>query len=266
MMDDMHITHSMAPDDEELLRYVLDDGPLSEDQQAHIAQCSICQERIATYTQTNTFLLSTLYRSQCPSATELNFYCAQNILSPEDVFHIDAHIRQCPVCATEVADIKRVLKNFNPFPEVEIAPLATLRTLSAKLKQIIAVLVDQKPQLITRGELPATGWPRQYRAENINISLHLSRASNGDILLLGLFTSDDPDESVDALDGVVVDLYSTGSNHETHNGHAEQPLMSVNVDELGNFAFKAIAIGTYTMLIHLPESEVLIEGLRIEHG
>lgn len=270
MMDSMH---SMAPNDEELLRYVLDNDPLTREQRAHVEQCTICQERIESYKSTNSFLLSKLYRTQCPSTDELNMFCAQNMLSTEAIFRIDTHIRQCPLCAVEVADIKRMLTAFNPFPQPEVAsPLAAIRTLPTQLKRIIASFVDQKPQLVTRSEPSTTGWPRQYRAETINISLHLSRSSTGEMMLLGLFTSDDPDENVDTFNGVTVELYKAHiaeAKQEAfgkQNGQVEQPFMTTNVDDLGNLAFKAIPIGTYTMLVYLPNLEVLIEELTIEHG
>jgi hypothetical protein len=41
--------------------------------------------------------------------------------------------------------------------------------------------------------------------------------------------------------------------------------MSTLVDDLGNIVFKAIPPGEYIMLLYLPESELVIKGLTIEH-
>jgi coenzyme F420-reducing hydrogenase gamma subunit len=104
----------MAPNDEELLRYVLDDEPLSVEEQIHLGHCAVCQQRLAEcndYKDLNTLLISRLYRSQCPSAMDLNFFC-ERVLPIDDIVRIDGHIRQCPLCATEVADIQDMLASF----------------------------------------------------------------------------------------------------------------------------------------------------------
>ena len=265
--------NSMAPDDEELLRHVLDEEPLSTAAQEHLANCSICQQRMAEYAQTNHFLLSKLYRTQCPSATQLNFYCAGDILSPDDTLHITEHIKECPLCYAEVVDIRAILRDFNPFPEDHADALAALRSMPTLLRRIVASFVANKPQLAVRGHSSQgqTGWPRQYRAENVNISLHLSRATNGDILLLGLFTSDDATMSVDAFEGAISELYLSPGPTDmqelaSQDGSPTRPLMQTTVDDLGNLVFKSVAPGEYVMIVRLPDREVVIEGLNIEHG
>lgn len=265
--------NSMAPDDEELLRHVLDEDPLSTEVQEHLANCSICQQRLADYAQTNRFLLSKLYRTQCPSATQLNFYCASGILSIDETLRIAEHLKECPLCYAEVADIRAILRDFNPFPEEDAGALAALRTIPKLVRRIIASLVTDKPQLAVRGLAGQgqSGWPRQYRAEQVNISLHLSRATNGDIMLLGLFTSDDPDVSVDAFEGASAELYtSPGPTNlqelTLQDGRTPQPLMKTTVDDLGNLVFKSISPAEYVMVVRLPDSEIIIEGLNIEHG
>ena len=270
MMD--NCMNSMAPDDEELLRHVLDEEPLSTDAQEHLVNCSICQQRMADYAQTNRFLLSKLYRKQCPSATQLNFYCAGDILSMDETLHITEHIKECPLCYAEVVDIRAILRDFNPFPEDNADALAALRDMPKLLRRIVASFVDKKPQLALRGQSSQgqTGWPRQYRAENVNISLHLSRAMNGDILLLGLFTSDDSAVSVDAFEGAVSELYLSPvpmsmAELSLQDGNPTHPLMKTTVDDLGNLVFKSVSPGEYVMIVRLPDSEVVIEGLKIEH-
>ncbi len=265
--------NSMAPDDEELLRHVLDEEPLSIDAQEHLVNCSICQQRMADYAQTNHFLLSKLYRTQCPSATQLNFYCAGNILPMDETLHITEHLKECPLCYAEVVDIRAILRDFNPFPEENADALATLRNMPKLLRRIVASFVDNKPHLAVRGQSSQgqTGWPRQYRAENVNISLHLSRAANGDIMLLGLFTSDDSAMSVDAFEGVISELYlSPGPTSlpelTSQDGNPTQPLMTTTVDDLGNLVFKSVSPGEYVLIVRLLNSEIVIEGLHIEHG
>src|SRR5881296_1341584 len=100
----MDCLRSVAPNDEELLRYALDDEPLPSEVQLHLGQCVICQQRLIDYKRLHTLLISRLYRSQCPGAMDLNFFC-EHLLPLNDSKRIARHIRQCPLCAAEVVDI-----------------------------------------------------------------------------------------------------------------------------------------------------------------
>lgn len=86
-------------------------------------------------------------------------------------------------------------------------------------------------------------------------------------MLLGLFTSSRPEQSVDAFEGVVVKLYrSPGPSHALNGKYGEKTaLMSTEVDELGNIAFVAVPAGEYVMIVYLADAELVIEGLTIEH-
>jgi anti-sigma factor RsiW len=253
----MDCLHSMAPDDEELLRFALDGEPLREEAREHLAQCETCQHRLAMFKQVNTALTAQLYRSQCPSAEQLSFYCA-NLLSPDDNMHIAAHILDCPLCSAEVADTRRFMTEVEPLPVAEFSPQAVVRN----IRRIAASLVRQQAQFVLRGaDAPSeTGWPRQYRAEIIDLSLHLSRASNGDYLLLGILTSTDNAESVDAFECAKAELYPA-SNVASET---QTPIRITEVDDLGNIVFNAVPIGQYTLLLHLPEREIVIEDITIE--
>src|SRR5689334_19815672 len=54
-----------------------------------------------------------------------------------------------------------------------------------------AILVRQQTQFVVRSNSPEPDWPRQYRAEFLDISLHLSHSSAGNCILLGILTSTD---------------------------------------------------------------------------
>src|SRR5690242_14909618 len=110
----MDCQHTMAPGDEALLSLALDDQPLTPQASTHLAQCSICQQRLADITCLNASLTSRLYRSLCPSPTTLSHYCA-NLLPPDDAIPIALHLEQCPLCAREVAESRSILSNFDPF-------------------------------------------------------------------------------------------------------------------------------------------------------
>src|SRR5436305_11427488 len=98
----MDCLNSIARTDEELISFALDDEALPAEANNHPQQCETCQKRLATYKQTNTYPLSHLYRSQCPSGQELRLYCAA-LVSDEASIRIANHVLDCPLCANEVA-------------------------------------------------------------------------------------------------------------------------------------------------------------------
>ena len=271
----------MAPTDEEMIRYALDGEPLSDEAQKHMATCPICKQRVTLYTGANAFLTSNLYRSQCPTPAELANYCAPisfNLLSANARMQTGEHIQTCPLCSAEIANLRRDLASTDLFPESEPYVRATVQSFSAPatVRRLVATLQKQRPQLVTRSAMNGadgnttsdTSWPKHYKADTLDISLHLSRGSNGEIMLLGLFTSTDPHQDIEAYEGCSVDLYTHPvvlAEHARQNGHAAKPLLSTHVDDLGNIVFKAVPPGVYTMLVHLPDAELSIEGINIEH-
>ncbi len=271
----------MAPTDEELIRNALDGKTLSDESQQHMASCPICKQRVAFYTGANAFLTSNLYRSQCPHPAELADYCTPisfKFLSADARTQIGEHVHNCPLCSAEIVTLRRDLAATDLFPESETHVRATVQSFSAPatVRRLVATLQKQRPQLVTRSAMNGadgntasdTSWPKHYKADMLDISLHLSRGSNGEIMLLGLFTSTDPNQDIEAFEGCSVDLYTHPIIQEERaqqNGHAAKPLLSTNVDDLGNIVFKAVPPGVYTMLVHLPEAELSIEGINIDH-
>lgn len=268
--------HTPALSDEELMSVAYGEGTLSASKQAHLEQCSICQQQLAMYGRTNTLLLTKLYRSICPSAVNLNYYCL-GMVSEEERMRIASHVLDCPACADEVAEIRRTQASVELYPPGAWSPFARVR-------RIFAPLVMQQAQPVTRAGTPGepkTGWPRQYRAETIDLSLHLSRASSGEMLLLGIITSNDPNEPVDAFEGETVELYVTpGGRAETGLYAASgeeaveadlsrpsplyQPQRTAEIDDVGNIVMEDIQPGNYVLILRLPDREVVIEELNIE--
>jgi hypothetical protein len=235
--------HSMAPKDEELLRHVIDGEPLPMTIKAHIDLCTVCQQRLATYLCTNSQLLSKLYRSQCPSSTRLSHYCV-GMSSVAEATLIAKHLEGCPVCMAEVADTRRFFATSELFPE-QHAPDEW--TVQHTLQRIVASLVPRPLQLATRSDLKeASVWPRQYQADTISLSLHLSRDSKGDTILLGLISSINPDEYIEAFEGVKAELYCVEETElalraglrERQRVQSDEPFQVSYVDDLGNLLFK----------------------------
>jgi hypothetical protein len=254
----MDCLHPLAPNDEELLRLALDDEALSAEASGHLEQCPTCQQRLASYKRNHTILVSRLYRSQCPDSTTLSLYCA-DLLPPGEQLSIANHLLDCPLCAAEAADTRQFLAQ----PYDDLLPSSpSPKGLHATVSRIFATLIKQQAQLVLRAGPSEAAWPRQYRADSINLSLHLSRASSGEYILLGIISS--PTEPIENFAGLTAELYPAADGKDTDR--AEKALLSEQVDDLGNIVFRHVPVGDYVMIVYLPERELVIEGVNIQPG
>lgn len=94
---------------EELQAFVLDDEPLRPAARQHLDSCPVCQEQIVGTQQATSYLLTRLYRSQCPSASMLSYYCLPGALSEEDQSQVASHLAMCPLCLAEFAETRQFL-------------------------------------------------------------------------------------------------------------------------------------------------------------
>jgi hypothetical protein len=255
----MDCLNSIAPTDEDLISLALDEEALPEEANNHLQQCETCQQRLARYKQVNAYLLSHLYRSQCPSGEELSLYCA-DLLPADERMRIANHVIECPLCATEVAETRSFLRILDvELPVSSRSPRALLRPIFASR------VMRTQPQFAVRGNDSEAAWPRQYKAESVDLSLHLSLTSSGEHMLLGILTSIDPSESVDALEGVPAELYISPWPLATNGDKPTAlPFLRTEVDDLGHIVFKPVPAGEYVMVIYLPNRELIIEDLVIE--
>lgn len=128
----------------------------------------------------------------------------------------------------------------------------------------IATLVRQEIPFTVRGDVPASAFPRQYKAESLDISLHASRSSYGSPMLLGILTSTRASESIDAFEGMNADLYTAPGPLATDGDkRTEKPFLRTQIGDLGHFVFSDVPEGEYVIVLHLPGREVIIEELTI---
>src|SRR5579864_4224823 len=122
-----------------------------------------------------------------------------------------------------------------------------------------ATLVRQKLLFTIRGDAPRSDFPRQYRAESLDISLHLSRSSSGSYMLLGILTSRNANEGIDAFEGMNVELYAAPGPLGTNGDkRADKPLLSTKIDDLGHIIFIDVPQGEYVMVLLLRGLEVIV--------
>jgi len=139
--------HALAPTNEELMSLVYNEGTLPQEEREHLEHCPICQQRLATYTRTTELLRTKLYRSLCPSAVDLNYYCLGGLPEKERI-GIASHLLDCPLCAEEVEEIRREQASFDLYP-------AAAFSLPAAVRRIFATLVVQQAQPVLRDDLRA---------------------------------------------------------------------------------------------------------------
>ncbi len=250
--------HALALNEERLMSVAYDEEMLSESEREHLEQCALCQRQLALYRRTNVLLSTKLYRLLCPSGVELSYYCL-GMVSDESRIRIASHILGCPSCTDEVVEFRQLQANFEAFP---VTPYSVPKA----VRRLFATHVVQQAQPIMRNNAPEKGWPRQYRAESIDLSLHLSRTSNGEMMLLGIITTSNTKATVSAFEGSKVDLYYAPGPLAVDRQDAETavPLLSTEVDGGGNLILEPVPTGSFVMLLRLPEQEVVVEELTIE--
>lgn len=127
-----------------------------------------------------------------------------------------------------------------------------------------ATFVRQEQLFTVRGDAPRSDYPRLYRAESLDISLHLSQTKSGSYLLLGILTSRNADENIDAFEGMDVDLYlAPGPLWIGGDTWVGKPLLRNRIDDLGHIVFSGVPEGDFVMVLYLPAFEVIVEGLTI---
>ncbi|GLV58736.1 hypothetical protein KDH_55660 [Dictyobacter sp. S3.2.2.5] len=259
----------VAPKDEDLLRYVLDGEVLSPPAMEHLADCSVCQQRLNRYITANDVLLTHLYRCQCPSMTVLSYYCI-GMLSAHEQDKISTHLKVCPLCADNVAETYRFLHT--PLPLAD-----SLSSLPARPENTIKPAGWRFPVTLKKPVTHVRVWPHFHQTDTVTLSLQAQPGSHNKIMLTGLLSARNSGENGSLFSGTRVELYkavppvgieeSMGEHAvytEQLSTYPDQPLFSTRVDDRGSMLFGAVPCGEYLMIVYLPETALVIEKLHIE--
>ena len=83
-------------------------------------------------------------------------------------------------------------------------------------------------------------------------------------MLVGLLSSRNAGETIDAFEGREVDLYAApGPLWIGGDMLIATPQLRTRIDELGHLIFRDVPAGEFVMILNLPTCEVIIEGLTI---
>lgn len=234
-------------DDKELLAYLDDTGGLEVVE--HLERCPHCHERARRLAQFQDRLTAQLYRAECPSPIELGEHHL-GMLPGEQAEAIGRHLVECPHCRREVDQLRTYLADLEP--SLQPSPLEQIKE---HVRVLVAHLVDEAkrlaPGMLTlapahaglRGEEEAC----VYTAGDIQIAIEVQDDAErpGRKTLLGLVIGAEP------------------VGMQVHLWQDERRIVTVPVDELGNFVIPDLAPGVYELIVGGPEVEVHVQALQV---
>ncbi len=189
---------------------------------------------------------SKLYRWDCPNTQEISDYAA-GWLRGKRRRVLTLHLKRCPRCTAELAISQQFLAP---------APLPVMLR-----KRLFAQFVPHRAAGLASAALRGSsedseGWPRQYQANDISLSLHRAAQAAGgsSAMLIGLISR--AAAPLDTFTDVEIRLVAS-------NAPDEPPFAIEQIDEDGNFAFSPIPTGRFDLVILLPEGDLVIEGLEL---
>lgn len=236
-------------DDVELLMTL--DGEASPEVAMHVSQCPQCSLRAAELASAQRLATARLFRAACPSALELGEY-RLGMLPAARTTAVQQHVTVCPHCAQEMAQLAAFMDS--PDPYLQPAPWTTLRqqvnVLVARLSSGMQASGLFGPPALApalaglRGDV---GGPLTYEAGDAQIILEIQR--------------DEQRAGRHALVGLVMGL--DGQATQATLWREEQRIVSVAVDDLGNFTMDDLAPGEYELILAGAQDEVHIQSLHI---
>jgi hypothetical protein len=193
---------------------------------------------LVTSDQLVAYLRTALYRFDCPPAQRIGEYALDLLVDPERR-QLAEHVLDCSCCADEL----RILREF----------IASEPALSPKRdwRRVIATLFTPAGHLAPR---PVRGTAREtsseYHAGPVHIVLGVLQARRrGTVVLDGLVLHDVAPDAV--ADRDVTLLADDVVVHATRT------------DDLGNFAFDAVAAGSYRLEIHFADELIVVDSLNL---
>ena len=230
-------------DSGQIVSYV--DGEANDSVVAHIKQCTYCSERANRLTLLQNSLRKQLYRSTCPTPMELGDYHLGLLPAPQ-VLVVAQHLRECPLCRREMAELEEYL--MEPSPQTSLPDL--VRVIIARL--LGGREVDQEQEEFSsapafaglRGEGEE---PFIYQAGDVRIVIEVQ----DDVEQMGL----------KSLLGLVTGLESNEFTIQV--GQGDQLIATTSVDEIGNFLISHLAPGHYKLILTGPNMEIHIQSLPV---
>ncbi len=183
-----------------------------------------------------------LYRIACPSSDELGEYHL-DMLTGEQVAHIEHHLHGCPHCRRELEQLQEYLAALAP-------------DLEYSFKERVQILIARLlPDMDGMGTFPQAAMalrggdtgPLMYEAGPARLSLEIKEDPErpGHKSLLGLLIGIEPA-------GVQAAIWRQGT-----------ALATSDLDDLGNFVMTGLEPGDYELILAGPETEIHVQSLSL---
>jgi len=226
------------PEPEDRLLMAFLDGEADPDTILHLEKCPYCRDRIASLAREQKLLTSQLFRSTCPSATELGEYHL-HLLSSDRMLIISEHLRDCPYCTKEISQLGEFLSDLGPDPETNLVGHA---------KMLFAKLVaggkasrpNGEPAYALRGDIEG---PMTFEVSGVLVVIDMQETGDGKLNLFGQVAADQQDDWTNAT--VLL----------SHEGHPEH---KTTVDDLGAFQFNDLPAGTMDLRVEARDGTVVV--------
>ena len=217
-----------------LLAFV--EGEADSQVRAHVENCPACASKVRELQEMSQILQTGLYRIACPSPVELMKF-QDGAPSPADRLIIAAHLRSCPLCPTELAEmIATEESNTNLISYFFRNALSVIQASLISPPRIAVRSRGQEMQIgLSSGGVAARGGtaPLLYQAEGVTILIGFQPA-----------TANQPAGSLIGTAGPVV----KAAGREVWLFQEGTELKSTITNHLGDFAFEGINPGTMTWL------------------
>jgi len=205
------------------------DGEADPETTLHLQECEHCRDRAKTLEREQKLLTSRLYRASCPSTDELGEFHLR-MLPSDQMLIISQHVRECPLCAREVEQLKEFLGDLVPVTE---------GNLLQQTKRLVAQLVSGGGTGKLASALRGTGdSPLTFETEGAVIVLDIQPANEEKVNILGQVAADDQD------------LW-TGSKITLNQADGAKTTDSLN--DLGAFQFEKVSTGSIQITILSPQ-------------
>ena len=241
------MTHKNWPEleDSQLLAYL--DGEADPEVTEHVAQCEACRGRAGELALLQDRLTAGLYRSTCPSSTELGEY-QMGLLPRAEAVTISGHVEDCPHCTRELVQLRAYLADLAP--DVERGALEQVKILIAELVRGVQGLGEMPvlaPAPTVAGLRGDAQGPLVYQAGAYQISVETMR--------------DGEKQDRFALIALVSGPETVGLEARLLGSDGQEA--TAPVDELGNLYFSGLTPGPYELNLCGPHVEIQIPRISV---